>query len=124
MIVVNLKEERLTHGCYIRANHRFKGMKLHIIPTEKYKTNTIVFKMKAPLDKEDVTKRALLPNVLQRNSKKYSTTALLRSYLDELYGATFYIDLAKKGDYHIISFTIEIAIKNFSPMRTAFTKGI
>lgn len=90
-----------------------QGMKLHIIPTEKYKTNTIVFKMKAPLDKEDVTKRALLPNVLQRNSKKYSTTALLRSYLDELYGATFYIDLAKKGDYHIISFTIEIANEKF-----------
>lgn len=89
------------------------GMRLHIIPTEKYKTNTIVFKMKAPLDKENVTKRALLPNVLQRNSKKHSTTALLRSYLDELYGATFYIDLAKKGDYHIISFTIEIANEKF-----------
>jgi predicted Zn-dependent peptidase len=90
-----------------------KGIKLHIIPTVKYKTNTIVFKMKAPLDKVDVTKRALLPNVLQSSSKKYPTTALLRSYLDELYGATFYIDLAKKGDYHIISFTIEMANEKF-----------
>ena len=32
-----------------------KGIKLHIVPTEKYKTNTIVFKMKAPLNKENVT---------------------------------------------------------------------
>ena len=108
MIVVNLKEERLRIGVMSKQIIVLQGMKLHIIPTEKYKTNTIVFKMKAPLDKEEVTRRALLPNVLQRNSKKYSTTALLRSYLDELYGATFYIDLAKKGDYHIISFTIEI----------------
>ncbi|MBB6444208.1 EF-P 5-aminopentanol modification-associated protein YfmF [Bacillus benzoevorans] len=90
-----------------------KGLKLHIIPTEKYKTNTIVFKMKAPLDKEDVTKRALLANVLQSSSKTYPSTTLLRSYLDELYGATFYIDLAKKGDYHIISFTIEMANEKF-----------
>ena len=52
-----------------------KGIKLHVVPTDKYKTNTIVFKMKAPLNKEDVTKRALLPHVLQSNSKKYPTTA-------------------------------------------------
>ncbi|WP_338452110.1 pitrilysin family protein [Niallia oryzisoli] len=89
------------------------GMKLHIIPTEKYKTNTIVFKMKAPLDKENVTKRALLPHVLQSNSKKFPTTSLLRSYLDELYGATFNVDLGKKGEYHIISFSIEAANEKF-----------
>lgn len=90
-----------------------KGLKLHIIPTEKFKTNTIVFKMKAPLRKEDVTFRALLPYVLQNSSNKYPTTAKLRSYLDDLYGAMFYVDLAKKGDYHIISFTIEVANEKF-----------
>jgi len=89
------------------------GMKLHIIPTEKYKTNTIVFKMKAPLEKENVTKRALLPHVLQSNSKKFPTTSLLRSYLDELYGATFHVDLGKKGEYHVISFSMEVANEKF-----------
>ncbi len=48
-----------------------KGIKLHVVPTNKYKTNTIVFKMKSPLNKENITKRALLPHVLQSNSKKY-----------------------------------------------------
>src|SRR4051794_33669812 len=90
-----------------------KGIKLHIVPTEKYKTNTIVFKMKAPLNKADVTKRALLPHVLQSNSKKFPTTATFRSYLDELYGAMFYVDLSKKGEYHVISLTIEIANEKF-----------
>ena len=28
------------------------GYKLHVVPTAKYKTNTIVMKMKAPLTKE------------------------------------------------------------------------
>ena len=90
-----------------------KGFKLHVIPTEKYKTNTLIWKMKAPLTKEDVTKRALLPQVLQSSSGKYATTTALRSYLDELYGATLYVDLAKKGEYHIMSFSLEIANEKF-----------
>lgn len=89
------------------------GYKLHIVPTAKYKTNTIVMKMKAPLTKETVTLRALLPYVLQSNTSKYPTTPLLRAYLDDLYGAGFYVDVAKKGEYHIISFTVDIVNEKF-----------
>ncbi|MFD0049375.1 EF-P 5-aminopentanol modification-associated protein YfmF [Actinomycetes bacterium NPDC127524] len=92
---------------------KIPGCTLHIVPTDKYKTNTIVFKMKAPLEAETVTKRALLPYVLQNSSHKYPTTPSFRSYLDELYGASFYVDTAKKGENHIISFTIEIANEKF-----------
>lgn len=92
---------------------QMQGYKLHVIETDKYKTNTFVWKMKAPLSKETVTKRALLPQVLQSSSGKYPTTTALRSYLDDLYGATLYIDLAKKGEYHIISFSLEIANEKF-----------
>jgi predicted Zn-dependent peptidase len=90
-----------------------QGYKLHVVETEKYKTNTFVWRMKAPLTKENVTMRALLPQVMQSSSAKYSSTTALRSYLDELYGATLYVDLAKKGEYHIISFSIEIANEKF-----------
>ncbi|AZU61549.1 EF-P 5-aminopentanol modification-associated protein YfmF [Neobacillus mesonae] len=90
-----------------------QGYKLHVIETDKYKTNTIVWRMKAPLTKEDVTKRALLPQVLQSSSATFPTTTKLRAYLDELYGATLFVDLAKKGEYHIISFLIEIANEKF-----------
>lgn len=89
------------------------GYKLHLIQTEKYKTNTIVWKMKAPLTKEDVTLRALLPQVLQSSSKNFPTTTKLRSYLDDLYGATFFVDLGKKGEYHVMTFSIEIANEKF-----------
>ena len=73
-----------------------KGFKLHLIKTGKYKTNTFIWKMKAPLTFEDVTIRALLPYVLQSNTKTFPSKALLSSYLDDLYGATLYVDLAKK----------------------------
>lgn len=89
------------------------GYKLHVIETDKYKTNTFVWRMKAPLTKEDVTKRALLPHVLQSSTAKYSTTTALRSYLDDLYGATLFVDLAKKGEYHVMSFSLEIANEKF-----------
>ncbi|QED47607.1 EF-P 5-aminopentanol modification-associated protein YfmF [Cytobacillus dafuensis] len=98
------------------------GYKLHIVNTDKYKTNTIVWKMKAPLNKESVTFRALLPYVLQSNSESYPTTGKLRTYLDELYGATLFVDLAKKGEYHIISFSMEVANEKFLADSSALLK--
>lgn len=98
------------------------GYQLHIVKTEKFKTNTLVWKMKAPLNKETVTLRSLFPYVLQSSSEDYPTTGKLRSYLDELYGATFYVDLSKKGEYHIISFTIEIANEKFLQDSTPLLK--
>ena len=98
------------------------GYKLHIVETKKYKTNTLIWKMKAPLTSEDVTKRALLHYVLQSSSAKYPSTTVLRSYLDELYGATFFVDLSKKGEYHVISFSIEIANEKFLSDRAPLLK--
>ncbi|MFP7469854.1 pitrilysin family protein [Niallia taxi] len=92
---------------------KYGGYNLHTVKTEKFKTNNIVVKWKAPITEESATLRALLPYVLQNSSNKYPNTATLRSYLEELYGATFFIDLSKKGDYQIISFSLEIANEKF-----------
>ncbi len=89
------------------------GYTLHIVQTAKYKTNSIVLKMKAPLDPETVTLRGLLPHVMQSSTKTYQSTTELRSYLDELYGANFFVDLGKKGEYHVVSMSVEIANEKF-----------
>ncbi|MDG0960782.1 insulinase family protein, partial [Bacillus paranthracis] len=34
--------------------HELGGLRVHIIPTDKYKTNTFVFRLKAPLNEETV----------------------------------------------------------------------
>ncbi|MFT8321213.1 MAG: pitrilysin family protein [Bacillus sp. (in: firmicutes)] len=104
---------------------KYQGFNLHTVKTEKFKTNSITIKWKSPILKEEVTKRALLPYVLQNSSKKYPSTTTLRSYLEELYGATFYVDLSKKGEYHIISFNLEIANEKFlSDPTPLLKKGI
>ncbi|MCM3110088.1 EF-P 5-aminopentanol modification-associated protein YfmF [Lederbergia lenta] len=90
-----------------------QGFTLHIIKTDKYKTNTLVWKMRAPLQEDSATYRALLPHVLQSSTKKFPTTTVLRSYLDELYGTSLYTDLAKKGEQHVITFAMDIANEKF-----------
>ncbi|WP_110929478.1 EF-P 5-aminopentanol modification-associated protein YfmF [Bacillus massiliglaciei] len=96
----------------------YSGYNLHTVQTAKYKTNTLVLKMMAPLEEETVTYRALLPHVLQASTANYPSTSELRSYLDDLYGANFYADVAKKGDFQIITFTIDIANEEFLSDRT------
>lgn len=89
------------------------GLNVHIIQTDKFKTNTIFIKFNAPLREEDVTKRALLPHVLQSGTKSYPTTKQLSSFLDDLYGATLNVDLTKKGENHCITIRIDIANEKF-----------
>jgi predicted Zn-dependent peptidase len=98
---------------YQETQRSINGLTLHTIEADKYKTNTIVLKLKAPLEAEYVTRRALLPYVLQSETTKYPTSTKLRGYLDELYGATLNVDLSKKGEYHIITFRVEIANEKF-----------
>lgn len=107
------QKEELRMALVNEKTVQMDGYQLHLIQTEKYKTNTLVWKMKAPLQQETATLRALLPHVLQSSTGTYPSTTALRSYLDELYGASLYVDLGKKGEYHIITFTLEIANEKF-----------
>jgi len=89
--------------------HELGGLRVHIIPTDKYKTNTFVFRFKAPLNEETVTERALLPYVLQSATEKLPSVIRLRQYLEELYGSSLAVDVSKKGEDHIISIYVDVA---------------
>lgn len=91
------------------------GYHLHVVPNEKYKTIAFVAKWKAPLAKETITKRALLPYVLKQGTNTYPTRSELQEKLDELYGAVLSIDSTKKGNNHIISVRLEVANDKFIP---------
>nr|WP_026680956.1 pitrilysin family protein [Priestia megaterium] len=89
------------------------GLHLHFIPNKKYKTITLVLKLKAPLSRDTITKRALIPYILKQGTKKYPSKQKLQMKLDDLYGASISIDGAKKGENHIISLRLEIANQKF-----------
>ena len=91
------------------------GFNLHLVPSKKYKTINVVAKFKAPLTRETITKRALLPYILRQGTKRYPSRREIQSKLDDLYGAVLSIDGAKKGDNHIISMRMELANQKFIP---------
>lgn len=92
-----------------------KGIKLHLIETEKFKTNLIAIFLSMPITRENVTKNSLLSSVLRRGSMNMQTSAEISKELEEMYGAAFDNGLDKTGDNHILKFYIETINDNFIP---------
>ena len=92
-----------------------KGIKLHEIKTDKFKTNLIAIFLSMPITKENVTKNSLLSAVLRRGSKNMPTQAQISQELEEMYGASFDCGLDKTGDNHILKFYLESINDKFLP---------
>jgi predicted Zn-dependent peptidase len=100
-----------------------EGVNLHIQPTRKFKTTVIYVYFHLPLAPETVTSNALLPMVLARASADYPTTAALSRHLDELYGASFGIDVSKRGEVHSIVFRMEVPSEQHIPGANGLLKS-
>ena len=94
-----------------------KGIKLHEIKTDKFKTNLIAAFLSMPITRENVTKNSLLSAVLRRGSKSMPTLAQISKEMEEMYGASFDCGLDKTGDNHILKFYIESINDNFLPQK-------
>ena len=94
-----------------------KGIKLHLIQTEKFKTNLIAIFLSLPITRENVTKNSLVTAVLRRGSKNMPTLVQINQELEEMYGASFDNGLDKTGDNHILKFYLESINDNFIPQK-------
>ena len=92
-----------------------KGIKLHEIQTEKFKTNLIAIFLSMPITKENVTKNSLLSAVVRRGSQNMPTQEQISQELEEMYGASFDCGLDKTGDNHILKFYLESVNDKFLP---------
>ena len=90
-----------------------KGIKLHEIQTDKFKTNLIAVFLTMPITRENVTKDALISAVLRRGSKNMPTLAQISQEMEEMYGASFDCGIDKTGDNHVLKFYIETINDNF-----------
>lgn len=95
-----------------------KGIQLHLLKTEKFKTNLIAIFLTLPITRENVTKNALLSAVLRRGSKNMPTSMQISQELEEMYGASFDNGLDKTGDNHILKFYLESINDNFLPQQS------
>lgn len=91
------------------------GIKLHKIQTDKFKTNLIAVMLTTKLERESVTKNALIPAILRRGTAKLNTQEEINKKLEEMYGASFDCGLDKTGDNQVLKFYIETVNDEFLP---------
>lgn len=99
-----------------------KGIKLHTIQTNKFKTNLFAIFLTTPLKRENVTKNAIIPAILRRGTKNMPTTKKINQKLEEMYGAEFDCGIEKTGDNQIIKFYLEALNDNFIPEKENLMK--
>ena len=90
-----------------------KGIKLHLIKNDKFKTNLISVFITRPLNREEVTKNALIPAVLRRGTENLKTQEDINKQLENMYGSNFNCGIEKTGDNHVIKFYLESLNDNF-----------
>ena len=61
-----------------------KGIKLHIIEKNKFKTNLLAVIITVPLDRETVTLNSLLPAVLKRGTASLDTQEKISIELEKM----------------------------------------
>lgn len=91
------------------------GITLHEINTNKFKTNLIAVFLTTELNRQTVTKNALISSILRRGTKNLKTQEEISKKLEEMYGAEFDCGLDKTGDNQVLKFYIETINDNFLP---------
>jgi len=92
-----------------------KGIKLHFINTNKFKTNLFAIFLSVPLEKETVTQNALIPAVLRMGTAKLKSQEAINIELENMYGANLDVGIEKIGDNQILKFYLETLNDNFLP---------
>ncbi|NLM96516.1 MAG: insulinase family protein [Halanaerobiaceae bacterium] len=90
-------------------------MELYICKTKKFKTNLLQIFILNKLDRETVSKNALVPFILYRGSEKYPDSKSFKIQLDYLYGAELNVSVWKRGELQIINFSLEIVNEKYLP---------
>ena len=92
-----------------------EGVKLHVIETNKFKTNLMAIFITLPLNRENITFDSMIPAVLKRGTANLNTQEEISKRLENMYGASFDCGIEKFGDYHILKFYLESLNDNFIP---------
>lgn len=99
-----------------------EGIKIHKIETNQFKTNLYAVFLATPLKRENVTKDALIADVLRRGTKNIISQDKISKELEEMYGASFDCGIEKTGDNHIIKFYLEALNEEFLPEKEELTQ--
>ncbi|EHI70476.1 EF-P 5-aminopentanol modification-associated protein YfmF [Streptococcus ictaluri] len=83
-----------------------QGVQLHLIKTQKFKTNQITLRFSGDLTQKTVAKRSLVAQMLATANEEHPTAKLFREKLAQLYGASLSTNVSTKGLVHIVDIDI------------------
>lgn len=92
-----------------------KGVKVHYIKNDIFKTNIISVFISTPLKRNTVTLNALIPAVLRRGTGGYKSQEEINIELEEMYGAEYDGGVEKIADNQVLKFYVETVNDNFLP---------
>ena len=99
-----------------------EGITIHNIQTNKFKTNLYAVFLAMPMNRENVTKNALIAAILRRGTNNIKSQDKISKKLEEMYGASFDWKKEKTGDNHILKFYLEALNEKFLPTKEELTK--
>lgn len=92
-----------------------KGVMLHLLDTDNFKTNLMAIFLTTPITRKNVTFNSVLSSVLRRGTKKINTQEELSKKMEELYGAEYNCGINKMGYNHVLKFYMETINDVFLP---------
>ncbi len=84
-----------------------KGITIHRIKTEGFKTDFATIFLTTKLERENVTQNAMIPMVLKMGSKNLENEEEINKTLEDMYGASFDCGIDKTGDNQVLKFYLE-----------------
>ena len=102
-----------------------RGINIHFIKTDNFKTDLIAVFLTTPLNRENVTKNAMIPMVLRKGSNSLDNIEKMNKEFEEMYGADFNCGIDKTGDNQVLKFYLETIDNNYLPSKEdLITRGI
>ena len=84
-----------------------KGITVHKLETNKFKTNLCSVFLTTPLERDNITFNSILPMILRRGTNKIKSQDEISKGLEGMYGADFDCGIEKTGDNQVLKFYLE-----------------
>lgn len=98
------------------------NVNLHLIKSNKFKTNLSSIFLKRPISLNEATKNMLLVRVLEKANSYHPTPRDLSKKLEELYGGIIAFDVLKRGEKQILALKTNFLNENYINESNFFEK--
>lgn len=100
------------------------GVSLTTISTQKYKTIRLLIRFTAKHSAQTASARTLLTSLLETSSANYPTQTAFSKALADLYGASFGINVARKGNTHQVNVSLNVVNGKYVEDETIFPQVV